>query len=216
MALNAKNLILASDFVSLKARVKAEMQRRSYYGSLASYAGTAYDYTEVPAGDKVIKTEHINKLVTPMNAVNTSGYSTKSAGDIIPELETLNVKLTAYEKTAIYGSVNDCASNCSGLCRTQCSNTCSGSCSGTCSGCGGSCSYSCSGGCDTGCSGCEGCGSGCSAGCAPTCAGGCWSDGCTSNCTAACRMDCSGCSGCGSGCSGGCQGSCYRTGTTNG
>lgn len=73
MALKAYDPVLAADFIALKARVKAEMQRRSYYGSLTSYAGTAYDYTEVPANDKIIKTEHINKLVTPMNAINASG-----------------------------------------------------------------------------------------------------------------------------------------------
>ena len=206
MALNAKNLILASDFVSLKARVKAEMQRRSYYGSLASYAGTAYDYTEVPADDKIIKTEHINKLVTPMNAINTSGYSTKSAGDVIPELETLNIKLTAYEKTAIYGSVNDCASNCSGLCRTQCSNTCSGGCSGGCSGCGGACSTSCSSSCSGSCSGnCNGCGDGCTTSCR--------SDSCTAacygNCAFVCSTDCTG------GCGGGCGSSCSKDSCTS-
>ena len=201
MSLESKNTILASDFVSLKARVKAEMNRRRYVGSLVSYAGTAYDYSVIPISGGVISTEHINKLVTPVNAIAASGYTAKNSGDIVQELSVFSTKLKAHESQALYGAT-DCASSCSGLCSSACSGTCSG-CSG-CSGCGG-CDTTCSGSCI---GGCEGCGSGCSAGCAPSCAGGCWNDGCTSSCTATCRT-CSGVCGngcgynCGSNCSGG-------------
>lgn len=78
MALNSQNQILASDFVSLKARVKAEMNRRRYSGSLTSYAGTAYDYTENPTSGGVIKPEHANKLIIPVNAITPSGYTEKA------------------------------------------------------------------------------------------------------------------------------------------
>lgn len=71
MALNSQNQILASDFVSLKARVKAEMNRRRYSGSLTSYAGTAYDYTENPTSGGVIKPEHANKLIIPGQCNNS-------------------------------------------------------------------------------------------------------------------------------------------------
>ena len=201
MSLESKNTILASDFVSLKARVKAEMKRRQYTGSLATYAGTAYDYSVTPTSGGVISAEHINKLVTPVNAITASGYTTKNAGDIVQELSSFDTKLKAHESQALYGAT-DCTSSCSGLCSTACSGTCSG-CSG-CSGCGG-CDNTCSGSCS---GGCEGCGSGCNAGCAPSCAGGCWNDGCTSSCTATCRT-CAGVCGngcgynCGSNCSGG-------------
>ena len=196
MSLASKNVILASDFVSLKARVKAEMNRRCRSGSMTSYAGTSYDYSVTPASNGKILPEHLNKLTTPVNAISNCGIAEKQSGDVIPALDDFDAKLSSHEAFPIRGSGTDCASSCSGLCSSGCWNSCSG--------CGGSCSYSCSGGCDTGCSGCEGCGSGCSAGCAPTCAGGCWNDGCTSNCTAACRMDCTG------GCGGGCGTSCRR------
>lgn len=207
MALNSQNQILASDFVSLKARVKAEMNRRCRSGSLTAYAGTAYDYSVVPANGAIVKPEHLNKLVVPINAISPSGYTEKAAGDAVPELATLDAKLAAHEAYPMRGSGSDCASGCSGLCSSGCYNSCSG--------CGGSCSYDCSG-CSGTCTGdCQGT---CSGGCSTSCGGACWRDGCTSNCTAACRMDCSGsckgkCTGscianCANNCYGGCKGGC--------
>lgn len=206
MALNSQNQILASDFVSLKARVKAEMNRRCRSGSLTAYAGTAYDYSVVPANGVIVKPEHLNKLVVPINAISPSGYTEKAAGDAVPELATLDAKLAAHEAYPMRGSGSDCASGCSGLCSSGCYNSCSG--------CGGSCSYDCSG-CSGTCTGdCEGT---CSGGCSTSCGGACWRDGCTSNCTAACRMDCTGgCKGnCGSICSTNCRTTCVSTSGTS-
>lgn len=201
MALNSQNQILASDFVSLKARVKAEMNRRCRSGSLTAYAGTAYDYSVVPANGVIVKPEHLNKLVVPINAISPSGYTEKAAGDAVPELATLDAKLAAHEAYPMRGSGSDCASGCSGLCSSGCYNSCSG--------CGGSCSYDCSG-CSGTCTGdCQGT---CSGGCSTSCGGACWRDGCTSNCTAACRMDCTG--SCSGGCSGGCMSNCAKGCTT--
>lgn len=202
MALNSQNQILASDFVSLKARVKAEMNRRCRSGSLTAYAGAAYDYSVVPANGVIVKPEHLNKLVVPINAISPSGYTEKAAGDAAPELATLDAKLAAHEAYPMRGSGSDCASGCSGLCSSGCYNSCSG--------CGGSCSYDCSG-CTGSCVGdCQG---SCSGGCSTSCGGACWRDGCTSNCTAACRMDCTGgCKGnCGSICSTNCRTTCVST-----
>lgn len=206
MALNSQNQILASDFVSLKARVKAEMNRRCRSGSLTAYAGAAYDYSVVPANGVIVKPEHLNKLVVPINAISPSGYTEKAAGDAVPELATLDAKLAAHEAYPMRGSGSDCASGCSGLCSSGCYNSCSG--------CGGSCSYDCSG-CSGTCTGdCEGT---CSGGCSTSCGGACWRDGCTSNCTAACRMDCTGgCKGnCGSICSTNCRTTCISTSGTS-
>lgn len=206
MALNSQNQILASDFVSLKARVKAEMNRRCRSGSLTAYAGSAYDYSVVPANGVIVKPEHLNKLVVPINAISPSGYTEKAAGDAVPELATLDAKLAAHEAYPMRGSGSDCASGCSGLCSSGCYNSCSG--------CGGSCSYDCSG-CSGTCSG--GCDTTCSGSCSGSCGGACWRDGCTSNCTAACRMDCTGgCKGnCGSICSTNCRTTCVSTSGTS-
>ena len=196
MSLASKNVILASDFVSLKARVKAEMNRRCRSGSLTSYAGTSYDYSVTPASNGKILPEHLNKLTTPVNAISNCGISEKQSGDVIPALDDFNTKLSSHEAFPMSGSGTDCASGCSGLCSSGCWNSCSG--------CGGSCSYDCSG-CSGTCSG--SCSASCSGGCDGSCGGACWRDGCTSNCTAACRMDCTGgCSSCRGKCTGSCQG----------
>ena len=203
MSLASQNIILASDFVSLKARVKAEMNRRCYSGSLTSYAGTSYDYSVTPASNGKILPEHLNKLTTPVNAISNCGISEKQSGDVIPALDDFNTKLSSHEAFPMRGSGTDCASGCSGLCSSGCWNSCSG--------CGGSCSYDCTG-CSGTCSG--GCDGSCSGGCSTSCGGACWRDGCTSNCTAACRMDCTGgCSSCRGKCTGSCQGG-YISGTS--
>lgn len=206
MALASNNIVLASDFVSLKARVKAEMNRRCRVGSLTAYAGTNYDYTVTPATGGVIKSEHLQKLTTPVNAIANTGIAQGDPGTVISALDAFDTKLTAHENYPMRGSGTDCASSCSGLCSSGCWNSCSG--------CGGSCSYDCSG-CSGTCSG--SCSGSCSGGCDGSCGGACWRDGCTSNCTAACRMDCAGsCRGscgtaCKRGCSTGCSGHCTNT-----
>ena len=167
MALASNNIVLASDFVSLKARVKAEMNRRCRVGSLTAYAGTNYDYTVTPATGGVIKSEHLQKLTTPVNAIANTGIAQGDPGTVISALDAFDTKLTAHENYPMRGSGTDCASSCSGLCSSGCWNSCSG--------CGGSCSYSCSGSCDGSCSG--GCDGSCSGGCSTSCGGACWRDG---------------------------------------
>lgn len=196
MSLSAGQQILAQDFINFKARVKAEMQRRKYTGSMISYAGASYDYSTTPANGVQIKIEHINKILDPMNAVNTTGMAAQKIGDQIDAMDALNTVLTNYENKPLYGSGTDCASSCSGLCSTSCGNTCSG--------CSNSCGSGCSGGCYGGCSG------GCSGSCSANCADGC-GDGCTATCGA--------CRGCSNNCWGGCPGNCWgynNTGTGSG
>lgn len=235
MALNPKNQQLAQDFNDLKARVKAEMQRRQGTNSLVSYADAEYDYTIVPAKGEQLRTEHVNKIITPMDAITPTGYEQFEIGDQAVSIADLETRMDAHETmSTAQGAATDCQGGCNGLCSSGCFSGCSG-CTG-CSGCGGSCSRNCTGNCDTECDGCDGCtgcdnctgcGSGCAtecegcenctgcgSGCASTCegcVGGCWHDGCTSNCTAACRMDCENtCRGdCGSNCSESCSGGLY-------
>ena len=183
MALAPKNQTLASDFVSLKARVKSEMLRRCHTGSLKGYAGTDYEYTVQPEKGGQLLSEHVNKIVVPINAIKPTGLEQVVVGDQALSIDYISEQLSNHENYPMRGSGTDCAGSCSGLCSSGCWNSCSG--------CGGSCSYSCSGGCDDTCSG----------GCDGSCGTSCWRDGCTSNCTAACRMDCTGgCSGCSATC----------------
>lgn len=207
MALSAANQILAADFVALKARVKAEMERRCQEDSLAAYASTEYDYTVEPTQGGQALIEHINKVVEPINAISDTGIDSEQvAGAQLKALDDLDTALSAHELIPMKGSGTDCSGGCAGLCSSgcwdscsgcggACSSSCSGSCSGGCKGCGGSCSSSCSGGCSSGCSGCSG-----------SCSG-----GCNTTCSGTCSGSCSGCSG---SCSGTCKGSCGSTCTT--
>ena len=58
MALTAGNTVTATDINNLKASVKAEMLRRKYYGSVASYGSASYDYSTRPASGVSLLVEH--------------------------------------------------------------------------------------------------------------------------------------------------------------
>ena len=167
--------VRAARFTALKAKVKAECQRRNGSGSVASYGGSAYDYTVVPQTGGTVLKEHRDKLTGPMSAINSSAVPATSGEKIISEAEMANMETriavwSARSKTDRSGS--DCRTGCTGMCYT--------SCTGGCYGCGSGCPTGCSG-CGSGCpTGCSGCGSGCPNSCSGTCKGGCL--GCGSGC----------------------------------
>lgn len=205
MALTVGNRYLASEFIALKARVKAEMLRRKYKGTLVSYGSSAYDYEVQPTEGGVVLPEHVNKIATPLNAINNTGISEVSSGDVIKAIDALDTFLTKAEGYNVTSSSTDCKSSCSGLCVTGCGSGCTG------------CSGSCSTGC-TGCSGCGGCGNTCSGACGGVCSNDCISacdttcqgqckNGCYQGCKNICKGTCQGCSGtCKGSCSNGCTG----------
>ena len=214
----------ADRYIELKSRIKNEVKRRKYEGSVESYGGTEYDFTVTPKKGELISTEHYNKINIPTKAINPSELpSDVKIGSEIEKLDILDAKITLFEsKTDFTSSDTGCASSCTGFCSTSCtgsctsgcSGSCTGSCTGSCSGCqgcGGACSYSCSGVC-TGCSGlCQGCSGTCSGACADGCYKSCSSGcvGCSSNCNLSCGYDCSGVgsgTGCGTTCGASCEG----------
>lgn len=186
----------ADRFLELKAKVKTLMLKRNQSGSVASYGGTAYDYTVPPEAGKTIRAEHRDKLVEPMRAVN-SDLIPASVGTVIKEDELANLET----RVAVWGarsitdrSGSDCKSGCTGTCYTGCATGCTG--------CGSGCPTSCSG-CGSGCpTGCSSCGGACSSGCGDACQG---CTGCGGSCSYGCGDACEGCSGCGSGCANGCS-----------
>lgn len=215
MSLERENLYVPNDFINLKNRVKAEMNRRNGNGSLTSYGSSTYDYSKQPLTDETVDIEHYSKVRELQAKINPSGLqTTKESDDLIEDMTVLEAKQIVFEAQPRGArSNNDCNSACTGMCISTCSTGCT-SCTG-CSGCS-SCSGSCSG-CSGGCSGCSGCGGACSSSCSGSCSGcsgscsgcsGC-SGGCTS-CTNVCSSHCTGCSGCTSNCSGYCQAQCRQ------
>ncbi len=186
-------MMTASQIVSLKAEVKAEMQRRHYTGSVASYGGASYDFTVTPAAGQPILTEHGNKIIQPLLAVKAiSGLAAAVQGNPIPaafDYSGLHTVVTNLAAEAIYGSGSSCDASCTGLCEGGCANTCvgcTGSCTGTCYGtCWANCANDCSYTCSNTCSG------GCTASCSDNCAGGC-TNGCTGGCEGTCDVTCQG------------------------
>lgn len=185
MSFSSGEAITASDYINLKNRVKNEMLRRKYTGSLVAYGGAAYDYSTQPTSNSPVLAEHQTKIATPINAIKTS-ISAANRGATITSLSTINTILAAHEAQA-YTAVSDCASSCSGLCSTACTNDCSLGCSNDCtSSCSGSCTGTCTGSCSGGCSGCGG---NCSGTCNTTCKGSC-SGGCGGTCKGKCKGTC--------------------------
>ena len=78
---NQGEFITAAEFLNLKAALQTEVQRRSNsrsVGSMATYAGSAYQYTEPPNKDTVeFKSEHIEKITRPLDA-----YRQRLSGDL--------------------------------------------------------------------------------------------------------------------------------------
>ena len=201
--------VSAQRYNNLKAEVKAECARRSNVSttsgstSVASYAGTAYDYTITPASGVIIKEEHYTKNKVPLAAIKSGiGSDSKLIDDSnMTELESFVTLCKAQGKEDKTAANNTCSGGCTGLCYLTCTGSCSGGCSNTCSGdCSNSCENSCRGDCENSCTGdCDG-----------SCKGGC--DGCSGYCGAACEANCSsddcfktGCTNCNSNSSGGCS-----------
>lgn len=188
----------------LKERVKAECARRKYTGSVESYSGTNYDFTNVPKTETDILKEHYDKITDPMNAINqnnTPDNSENTFNELVLEdkLTAMEVYLTAYEtRDVVDKSPTDCAASCTGTCTLDCTGTCtsdcSGGCRGGCRGCGG-CSSTCRGDCKGSCR--DGCSGGCSSyDCGKGCKGDCYTS-CSKKCDTGCSKRCGYCdSGC--------------------
>lgn len=216
------NFLTAAEMNTLKAKVKTEMQRRAYNGSMTGFASASYDFSTTPTSGTKVTADQGKKVVEPLLNIKDHGNLNTAdlkTGSKIPS--SFNNELLSYtdslSQEPIDGATSSCRGACSGLCVGTCGSTCSGcsSCSGGCSGsggsggsgssgcggcsgnCGGGCSEcsSCSGTCTIGCSGCIGSCDGCSNGC-----GGC--NGCSGSC-----QSCSGCAGCGGSCSSSCSAS---------
>lgn len=203
----------AQAYINLKNRIKNEVKRRKYTGSVESYGGASYDYTTTPGYGNGIESQHYNKILTPARAINPSGLPTEvtNGSPIIP-ISVIDAQITVFESKGLTSASTNtgCAASCTGLCSTTCTGTCNNTCTGSCVG---NCSGSCSGGC-YGCGGCDygcyGCGGSCSYSCSYSCEGDC--DGscsgtcggqCEWGCTTVCWFDGSGtCAGCDGDCTG--------------
>lgn len=221
-------MIVSADRINeLKAAVKAECLRRAYVSStsgsksMTSYGGTAYDFNVTPAKGVVVKTEHREKNLVPLRAINPETLAVENLKVLSDEeITAMETFVTLCEGQAIVdtnAANNRCAGGCTGMCYSTCTGGCVGSCTGSCStGC-----TSCTGSCSTTCRGCSGsCTGDCDGTCSGTCSGGC-SGSCSGSCSgaacgAACESYCAS-NGCfGQTCMVSCKGGYTCRGTTTG
>lgn len=183
-------MIDSATFNNLKARVKAECKRRKYTGSVESYGGSAYDYTNPASAGKIVRYEHYTKIADPLSAID--GVTRKPRTRINQaDITEMQNTLTTLEGKSLTTTSTGCNASCTGLCYTVCTGSCKGSCGDGCTGCtgcGDSCAYWCGAGCDGSCSGCgDSCGTSCGTLCSQACG-----TGCSDTCTAACASWCGG------------------------
>lgn len=221
-------IVTAERINQLKAEVKAECLRRSNVSttsgstSVASYGGASYDFTNTPAAGIIIDTEHREKNLTPLKAINPSTLPITSGEVIIDDedivaMESFITLCKAQGKEDKTASRNTCSGGCTGLCYTTCTGGCTGSCT---SACAQACSNNCTTGCYTSCRGCDGtcsgtCDGDCDGSCTGTCDGSCTGAACGAACESYCASN--GCFGqtckvsciTGNGCRGTCQGISY-------
>lgn len=162
MSFGLHNPLLASDFIDIKARVKAECERRQYNGSVAEYAGSSYDYTVQPSEESVPLPEHLNKIIVPLNAISNTGFNQTQRGYLTRDISSAEQLLTSLESIPLNAAESGCQSSCTGLCQGACWASCTTGCS---TGCGSSCERGCGGACENSCS------SSCAALCRGTCKG---------------------------------------------
>lgn len=188
----------ASELISIKAALKAEMLRRNGFGSLAEFGGSAYDFAVAPGIGVKTKPEHGQKTIDLLLKIEDYGNLVLvRENDPIPSDFNVGL-LTEIQRLASEAKTGESAETVSKLfpsrtaekssCRGACTGLCVGSCHGNCNGCTG-CTASCGTGCASGCN--TSCNTGCNTGCAGSCTG---------NCTGTCYSSCSG--HCDTGCSG--------------
>lgn len=169
-----------NDYIQLRNRIKQDIARRTLSDTNTFYnvynmdlAGN--DYSVEPARGKPVLLEHIQKIITPINGINSDLGAEIGSVNVISssQLQIISEIITTFENDQPQGA-SSCKTNCIGLCSTACSGSCKGGCGDGCT----SCSGSCKGGCGDGCTSCTG-----------SCKGGC-TGGCYGSCSTACGSSC--------------------------
>ncbi len=202
MAIEKDNIISASDFNNLKAKIDAECRRRRYIGSVYSLPDQ-YAYENQPQTNGIIKKEHFQKIAVELDAITGDEYENQNGVIHDEVLSNIDKKIDeiAIYSNIIIGSPYDrilgitgCASSCTGICYDSCATACQENCYNKCGErcentcifmCGATCEEFCGAQCRVSCI--TSCGGSCTTSCGQTCQDGCVVE-CADNCTWACRF----------------------------
>src|SRR5574344_2197460 len=101
-------MLTTSEFIALKAQIKAEMLRRNSYGSLAAYGGSDYDFTNTPTSGNPIYTEQGQKIVDLALLIkDIDGMANVKKGDVIPRgIDNLADIFSTYATESMYSSTS--------------------------------------------------------------------------------------------------------------
>ena len=105
--------VYPSDYSEIKALLKAEIGRRGKtegtargqsVGSMASYNGSAYDFSTQPKAGAYIKNEHIQKITKPLDAIKgtstTPGNGVQITASRLSQAAAVLSELSAIPETA--------------------------------------------------------------------------------------------------------------------
>ena len=151
-----KSPMTASEINEIKNKVRAEMARRTGYGSLEEYADLTYDFSIIPEQGKRILEEHGQKTSDLLLEITDIPNLDKAIQNrYIPpgfNYQDLNSFVDNLSMEKMDGNSSSCRGACTGLCIGTCSSACSG-CSGECTGCMNECTGSCGASCEGECGG---------------------------------------------------------------
>ena len=118
--------VYPSDYAEIKALLKAEVGRRGKtegtargqsVGSMASYNGSAYDFSTQPTAGAYIKNEHIQKITKPLDAIKGTSTTPENGAQItasrLSQAAAVLSELSSIPETA---ASSGCSGRCSGLC----------------------------------------------------------------------------------------------------
>ena len=91
------NFLTAAEMNTLKAKVKTEMQRRAYNGSMTGFASASYDFSTTPASGTKVTADQGKKVVEPLLNIKDHGNLNTAdlkAGSKIPS--SFNNELLSY------------------------------------------------------------------------------------------------------------------------
>lgn len=183
-------MLTASEIITLKNKVEAEMKRRCYYGRIDGFSGDSWKFQTTPSKNNPILAQQGKSVIEPLLQITDYGdlnIEKLKQGEPIPNSfdSSLINHVTNLSHEALYGNHSSCRGACTGLCVGTCGNTCDG-CTNSCQG---TCGTNCTKTCGVSCGSCSGvCSSSCSGTCNTTCTNGC--TGCKTSCNTTCGSNC--------------------------
>ena len=125
----------AAKFISLKKEIDKELARRDNTTDKIHLGAGATPFETTPAEGVRVRTEHVNKLVAPLQKINKAGLPpTVSEGERLIDISSVESRLNTLKAVNKSAASTGCSGGCAGLCRSSCFEGCKSNCGGGCEG----------------------------------------------------------------------------------